>query len=175
MLREIRSGDTGLQARLMDRIYPELRRMARARLRRERKENVLQPTALVHEAYLRLMAHEQHNWRNRAHFFAAAARLMHRILIDDARYRRARKRDGQLVPLDQSMTADAAHPVDVLVLEEALEDLRKLSPRQHSVVEMRYFGGLTVEEAAEALGLDQRTVDRDWAVARAWLRRRLLA
>jgi RNA polymerase sigma factor (TIGR02999 family) len=160
----------------MDRIYPELRRMARSRLRREKHEDVLQPTALVHEAYLRLIAQEQHNWRNRAHFFAAAARLMHRILIDEARYRHASKRSCQLVPLDQTVTAaDAAHPLDLLVLEQALEELRKLSARQHSVVEMRYFGGLTIEETAEALGLEQRTVDRDWAVARAWLRRRLLA
>ncbi len=172
LLRQMQSGDGVALDRLMELVYPDLRRIARAHFREERRERLLQPTALVNEAYLRLVAHREHNWRNRAHFFGAAAQLMRRILIERARARMADKRaGGEPEPLDEALGLSDGRPLELLALDEALAELARISPRQAQVVEMRYFGGLTVEEAAEALGLTARTIDRDWAVARAWLRR----
>jgi RNA polymerase sigma factor (TIGR02999 family) len=136
---------------------------------------VLQPTALVHEAYCRLIEHEHHNWENRAHFSAAAGRLMRRILIDHARAQNAEKRKGgrTAIPLEHAMALSEEPSTDLLDLDEPLSELEQLSPRQARVVELRYFTGLSVPEVARVLGVNPRSVDRDWATARAWLRGRL--
>jgi RNA polymerase sigma-70 factor (ECF subfamily) len=175
LLREFRPGDDEAASRLMELIYPELKKVARAQLRHERPGHELQPTALVHEAYMRLVGHQHHSWENRAHFYAAAATTMRRILIDHARARRARKRDGELTaqPLDDALPLSREQSIELLDLDRALLELEKLSPRQVRVVEMRYFAGLSVPEVAQALGVNARTVDRDWATARSWLRARL--
>jgi len=173
LLRRMQSGDRAALDLLMDLIYPELRRIAEALFRNESRERILQPTALVNEACLRLLSHQQHEWRNRAHFFGAAARLMHRVLVECARARLAEKRSAECVSLDELLGLGSRRSVELLALEDALAELARISERQARVVELRFFGGLTVEETAEALGLTSRTVDRDWAVARAWLRRYL--
>ena len=177
LLRMFRGGDTDAASRLMALIYPELRRIAQVQFRREREDHDLQPTALVHEAFLRLVAHEHHTWEDRRHFFAAASNVMRRILIEHARARRAQKRDGAStrVTLDDAVTVTREQSVDLLDLDQALTELEELSPRQARVVELRYFSGLSVPEIAGALGLNPRSVDRDWATARAWLRNRLSA
>ena len=175
LLRQLRSGDESTRNLLADVIYPELRRIAGRQFRRERHEHQLQPTALVHEAYLRLAGNDAQNWESRAHFFGAAAASMRRILIDHARARTAEKRGGgQIAPdISPAIGMAGAPSIDVLALDLALTELARVSPRQARIVELRYFGGLTVPETAEALGINGRTVDRDWATARAWLRRRL--
>ena len=177
LLRMFRGGDTDAASRLMALIYPEFRRIAQVQFRREREDHDLQPTALVHEAFLRLVAHEHHTWEDRRHFFAAASNVMRRILIEHARARRAQKRDGAStrVTLDDAVTMTREQSVDLLDLDQALTELEQLSPRQARVVELRYFSGLSVPEIAGALGLNPRSVDRDWATARAWLRNRLSA
>jgi RNA polymerase sigma-70 factor (ECF subfamily) len=177
LLREFRPGDEDATSRLAELIYPELKKLARSQLRRERPDHELQPTALVHEAYLRLVAHDHHDWNNRAHFYAAAANIMRRVLIDCARSRHARKRSGDLiaVTLDPDLVLSRKESLELLELDEALTELERLSPRQARVVELRYFTGLTVPEVARALNVTPRTVDRDWATARAWLRTRLSA
>jgi RNA polymerase sigma factor (TIGR02999 family) len=159
----------------MELIYPELKKVARSQLRNERPGHPLQPTALVHEAYLRLVGHEDHNWESRAHFYAAAANLMRRILIDSARARNAGKRDGErsVIPLSQALAFSEHQSADLLDLDQALSELEEFSPRQARVVELRYFAGLSVPEVAHALGVTPRSIDRDWATARAWLRGRL--
>ena len=147
-------GDETARARLIDAVYDELRRLARGSLRGERADHSLTPTALVHEAYLKLIDQRHVRWQNRAHFFAIAAHVMRRVLVDHARSRGAVKRD-------------------VLDLDAALEKLSMLDPRQSELVELRFFGGLTVDEAAAVVGVAPATVDRDWALARAWLFREL--
>jgi RNA polymerase sigma factor (TIGR02999 family) len=175
LLRQLRSGDQATRNLLAEVIYPELRRIAGRQFKGERREHQLQPTALVHEAYLRLAGNHAQNWESRAHFFGAAAASMRRILIDHARARRADKRGGDQAAADvgQAVTMAGAPSIDVLALDLALTELARRSPRQARIVELRYFGGLTVPETAEALGINARTVDRDWATAKAWLRRRL--
>ena len=175
LLRMFRGGDTDAASRLMGLIYPELRRIARLQFRSEREDHVLQPTALVHEAFLRLVAHEDHTWENRERFFAAAANVMRRILIEHARARNAQKRDGGTtrIPLDDRLSFTHEQSAELMDLDQALTDLEQLSPRQARVVELRYFSGLSVPEIASALGVNPRSVDRDWAAARAWLRTRL--
>lgn len=177
LLRSFRPGDGPAASRLMQLIYPELKRLAQSCLRQERPDHDLQPTALVHEAYLRLVAHESHNWESRAHFYAAAANLMRRVLIDHARARATRKRDGRrlTIALDEGMALTSEQSADLIDLDDALGELEQLSPRQARVVELRYFTGLSVPEVAHALGVNPRSVDRDWAAARAWLRVRLSA
>jgi RNA polymerase sigma factor (TIGR02999 family) len=173
LLGRLRRGDQASLPDLIQVVYPELRRVARGLLRREPPGHILQPTALVHETYVRLVGHEQHNWQNRAHFFGAAAQLMRRILVDHARASRARKRGGGPGALDVIDVIAGAPSIDVLALDRALEQLERVSPRQARIVELRYFAGLSVPETAEALGMNTRTVDRDWAAARVWLRRKL--
>jgi RNA polymerase sigma factor (TIGR02999 family) len=175
LLRGFQPGDGVAASRLMSLIYPELKRLAHAQLRRERPGWELQPTVLVHEAYLRLVCHEDHAWENRAHFYAAAANVMRRILIDHARARHAQKRAGERITFspESGPALSDAQSAELLELDEALRELERLSPRQARVVELRYFVGLTGPEAAHALGVNARTVDRDWATARAWLRARL--
>jgi RNA polymerase sigma-70 factor (ECF subfamily) len=175
LLRQVNAGEHEAFSRLMALVYPQLRLLARSHFRHERSGHVLQPTAVVNEAYLRLVAHDDHNWQNRAHFFGAASQLMRRILVDHARAQQAKKRDGgQLaMALDQDITGTDPTVVDVIALDEALDALERLSARQARVVQLRYFGGLTVPEIAATLRTTARTVDRDWATARAWLRLRL--
>ncbi len=159
-------------------VYDELRRIAHRQLGRERREHTLGTTALVHEAYLRLVDQRRVVWRGRAHFFGVAAQVMRRILVDHARERHAAKRGGGLrqLTLGDADAAAAAQPgVDVLALHEALERLAALDADQARLVELRYFGGLSIEETAQALGVSPATVKREWAVARAWLRRELNA
>ena len=156
-------------------VYDELRRLAAAYLRRERPGQTLQPTALVHEAYLRLLKDRPDRWQNRAHFCAIAAHSMRQILIERARARDAQKRGGggAKVTLDEGMMAGAPRPIDFLALDDALERLAALDAEQARIVELRFFGGLSVEETAEALGSSPATIKRRWTLARAWLAREL--
>jgi RNA polymerase sigma-70 factor (ECF subfamily) len=172
LLARARAGDRGSESRLFDAVYGELRRIAAAQLRNERSDHTLQPSALVHEAYLRLVGRSAIPLVNRAHFFSIAASTMRRILIDHARARNAGKRLGTLKRVD--LTAD--HAVDrdrdsdkLLAVDGALRKLADWDARQARVVELRFFGGLTVEETAGVLGISTKTVKRDWSLARAWL------
>jgi RNA polymerase sigma factor (TIGR02999 family) len=160
---------------LMPLVYQELRRLAAAYLRRERPGQTLQPTALVHEAYLRLMKDRPDRWQNRAHFCAIAAHSMRQILIERARARGAQKRGGAQprVTLDEGLVAGGERSFDLVALDDALERLAAIDPEQARLVELRFFGGLTVEETAEAMHISPATVKRHWAVARAWLAREL--
>lgn len=172
LLRAWARGDEAAGERLFSLLYGDLKRQAGRYMRRERRSHTLQPSGLVHEAYLRLAGAPDLDWHSRAHFFAIAARIMRQVLVDHARRKRAAKREGCLVTLDD---ADApAAPLELLDLEDALEDLARLDPRQARVVELRFFGGLDVEETAAVLGLSARTVKREWQTARAWLQHRLL-
>ena len=171
-----RAGDASAGDRLLVAIYDELHRQAARAMRREGDAHTLQPTAVVHEAYLRLVDQRRVEWRNRAHFFGVAAQMMRRVLVDHARARLADKRGGamQRVPLGDAGAAPAQDDdLDVLALHDALERLAVLDPDQARLVELRYFGGLGIEDTAEALGVSPATVKREWAVARAWLRREL--
>jgi RNA polymerase sigma factor (TIGR02999 family) len=167
-------GDEAARARLVEAVYGELRRLARGYLQRERRDHTLSPTALVHEAYLKLIDQGRARWQNRTQFFAIAAHLMRRILVDHARAHRALKRGaGARVALDGQDFSVAPPDVDVLALDAALQELSQHYPRQSELVELRFFGGLTVEEIASLLGVAPITVKRDWALARAWLYRRV--
>jgi RNA polymerase sigma factor (TIGR02999 family) len=156
-------------------VYQELRRLAASYLRRERPGQTLQPTALVHEAYLRLMKDRPDRWQNRAHFCAIAAHSMRQILIERARARGAFKRGGAQprVTLDEALVAGGERSFDFIALDQALERLNALDPEQARLVELRFFGGLTIEETAEAMQISPATVKRHWTVARAWLAREL--
>jgi RNA polymerase sigma factor (TIGR02999 family) len=158
-------------------VYQELRRLAGHYVRGERPDLTLQPTALVHEAYVRLLREANTSWQNRAHFSAIAANAMRQILVEQARAHKALKRGGDhlRVTLVEDAAASPQGDPDVEALDEALEALAALEPRQARLVELRYFGGLTIEEAAEQIGVAPATAKRDWALARAWLRRRLEA
>lgn len=160
--------------RLLELVYPELRRIAEGRLRRERADHTLEPGALVNELFLRMVKQDEVNFRNRAHFLAVSSELMRRILVDHARAHRAEKRGGGGVKLelDEGQILDGGG-FDFLELHDLLDELAATNPRAAKVVEMRYFGGLTHDEAADVLGVDSRTVKRDWEVARAWLYLRL--
>jgi RNA polymerase sigma factor (TIGR02999 family) len=169
-------GDQAALEKLMPLVYSELRRLASNYLRRERAEHTLQPTALVNEAYLKLVDQRNARWQNRAHFFGIAAQLMRRILVDHARQRQAVKRGG----MDQhrlsitSAEAVVKQPeIDLLALNEALDELAQMDRQQSRIVELKFFGGLSIEETAEVLGISHATVERDWKLARAWLRRQL--
>lgn len=156
-------------------VYTELRRQAARYLRRERRNHTLQPTALVNEAFLKLIDQRNVQWQNRAHFFAIAAQSMRRIIIDHARTRQRVKRGGVQKPvtLDEAMIAGESRSIDVLALDEALTRLAAIDERQARIVELRYFGDLGVEETAEVIGLSPATVKREWAMARAWLHNEL--
>ncbi|HSK63447.1 MAG TPA: sigma-70 family RNA polymerase sigma factor, partial [Pyrinomonadaceae bacterium] len=162
--------------KLMPLVYSELRRLAGNYLRRERAEHTLQPTALVNEAYLKLVHQKNAKWQNRAHFFGISAQLMRRILVDHARQHQAVKRGGsaqQRISIT-SVEKFAQQPkVDLLALNEALDELSKMDPQQSRIVEMKFFGGLSIQEIAEVLSIGHATVERDWKMARAWLRRQL--
>jgi RNA polymerase sigma factor (TIGR02999 family) len=171
------AGDRSALDALVPAVYGELRRQAARALRREAAGHTLQPTALVHEAFLRLVDHARVPWESRAQFFGVAARCMRQILVDHARTRGAAKRGGAAVPvaLDEANVRAPEAAEEVLALDEALERLAVLDPEQARVVELRYFGGLTIAETAAALGVSPATVKREWAVASAWLRRELSA
>jgi RNA polymerase sigma factor (TIGR02999 family) len=175
LLRAWSDGDLGARDRLMPLVYLELRRRAAAYLRRERRTHTLQPTALVHEAYLRLVDQRRAVWQNRAQFFGVAADMMRRILVDRARAHRTVKRSGRWarVTLDPAVAATPAVDVDVLDLDTALEKLAAFDSRKSRIAELRFFGGLSLAETGEVLGLSLATVERDWQVARAWLFRAL--
>jgi RNA polymerase sigma-70 factor (ECF subfamily) len=177
ILVQMRAGDRGAAARLMPLVYDELRSIARAHLRRENPGHTLQPTALVHEAWLHFSEGTEPDIRNRTHFLAVAANAMRRLLIDHARARDSAKRGGQWkrVSLSEEPGPSARNDsgVDVVALHEALERLEQLNARLARVVELRFFGGLTVAEAAESLGIAPVTVEKDWTKAKAWLRREL--
>ena len=160
---------------LMPVVYDELRRLAQNYLSRERPNHTLQTTALVHEAYLRLVDQKAVNWQNRAQFFGIAARMMRRILINYAEERRAKKRQGSAirVSLDDAVNFFQERDLDLAVLDQALNELAALDPQQAQVVELRFFGGLTVEETAEVLQVSPETVKRDWRLAKLWLLREL--
>jgi RNA polymerase sigma factor (TIGR02999 family) len=160
----------------MEAVYPELRAIARRYFRRERADHTLQCTALINEAYLRLVAAPETKWNGRAHFFGFAARTMRGILVDHARARQTAKRGGDGITLTLPARPNAAggEDVDVLDLHSALEELEKLDSLQSRVVELRYFGGLTIEEAAGVMGISDSTVKREWVLAKTWIRRRML-
>ena len=176
LLAEAKRGDKAALGRLIPLVYKELRRLAGHYLRDERIGHTLQPTALVHEAYLRLVGQDRADWQNRAQFMGVAAQLMRRILVDYARQRVAAKRGGGAIKIDDErfdVGASTEQSEELLAVNEAVERLTELDPQQAQIVEMRYFGGLSVEETAEALGISPRTVKRDWAMALAWLRAEL--
>ena len=170
-------GDQTAAEQLVPVVYEELHRQAERAMRREGGEHTLQATALVHESYLRLVDQRRVEWRNRTHFFAIASTVMRRVLVDHARARLTAKRGGGAVPVSlagaEPATPEGTDEADLLALHEALEKLAILDPDQARLVELRYFGGLTIEDTAEALSISPATVKREWAVARAWLRREL--
>jgi RNA polymerase sigma factor (TIGR02999 family) len=169
------NGDQTALDELIPLVYEELHRLAQRRLGRERLGHTLQPTALVHEAYLRLIDQKNVRWQNRAHFFAVAAQLMRRILVDYARRRHYAKREGGAlrVTFDEAELVSKERAADVVALDDALTALATLDPRKSQIVELRFFGGLSIEETAEALGVSPGTVMRDWTLAKAWLQREI--
>lgn len=179
ILQEVQRGDASASEQLLPLVYEQLRGLADGFFRHERPDHTLQPTALVHEAYFRLVKQTDVQWQGRAHFFAVAAQAMRRVLINHAEKHNARKRGGvqQRVTLDENTPTPATQaigPVDLLALNEALTRLEALDERQCRVVELRFFGGLSVEETAEVLGIAPRTVKLDWQMARAWLHTQLV-
>ena len=170
-------GDPEAPDKLMPLVYDELRRIASQYLRRERPDHTLQPTALVHEAYLRLVDQQRVSWQNRAHFFAIAAQAMRRILVSYARQHLAAKRGGHRhrLTLDEAMGAAQQREVDLIALDEAMTNLEAIDPQQSRIIELRFFGGLSVEETAQVIGVSPATVKREWTMARAWLHRRMSA
>jgi RNA polymerase sigma factor (TIGR02999 family) len=175
ILQEWNNGGDDARARLMPLVYDELRRLARSYLRRERPDHTLQPTALVHEAYLRLVDQSRVEWRNRVHFYGVAAQMMRRILIDHARAHASEKRGGagRRLSLDEAAVLPEERAADLVALDDALQRLAETDERKSRVVELRFFGGLSVVEAAEALGIHTATVERDWRIAKMWLHREL--
>jgi RNA polymerase sigma factor (TIGR02999 family) len=175
LLRSWRDGDARAGEKLIEALYSELREMAQARLARERPGNTLQTTALVHEAYLRLIDQRDIDWRDRGHFLALAATMMRRVLVDRARARKAGKRGGgePAITLPDAATAGFDALADILDVDRVLERLYAAYPRPARVVELRFFGGLELGEIAAVVGVTERTVKRDWAFARAWLAREL--
>jgi RNA polymerase sigma factor (TIGR02999 family) len=179
LLDRLRAGDHEAGNQLIPLIYSELRRMAGAYLQRERPGNTLQPTALVNEAYLRLLGGQPAEWQNRAHFFAVAAHTMRQVLVDCARRRHAEKRGGadarKIELIDDQLSIAPEKLENILAVEEALEHLARFDPQQSRLVELRFFAGLSVEEAAEVLGVSPVKISREWRSAKAWLRRVLAA
>jgi len=175
LLNDWGHGDQEALNKLMPLVYDELRRLASRYLRNERPGHTLQTTALVHEAYLKLVGQTNTSWQNRVQFFAAAAQVMRHVLVDYARSRKASKRGGDYcrLSLDEARISSEEKDADLLALNEALNNLAAIDPQQSRVVELRVFGGLTVEETAEALGISPRTVKREWSMAKAWLHRQI--
>jgi RNA polymerase sigma-70 factor, ECF subfamily len=176
LLRQSRDGDPAAMDELLPLVYRELRRIAGAYLRSQRPDHTLQPTALLNEAYIKLAGAEPQQWNSRTHFFATAAAIMRNILVDHARSRQAEKRGGGVTPvsLDLAMDHAAGKPADLVALDDALQALAARDERKARVLELRYFGGLSVEETAEVLGLSVATVGREARFAAAWLRREMV-
>jgi RNA polymerase sigma-70 factor (ECF subfamily) len=171
LLLDMRNGNPEAEESLFALVYHELRRVAARQLRNERQGHTLQPTALVHEAYLQLLRQKDKDWKNRAHFFAVASQVMRRILVDYARQHRAERRGGgaPVLQIERVAIATTYHLGEILEVDRALTRLSALDERQGKIVEMRFFGGLTEEEIGEVLGISPRTVKRDWNMAKAWL------
>ena len=171
LLVEVANGNQAAQEKLVPLVYDQLKRLARRYMRRERAGHTLQTTALVHEAYLKLVGQHSPHWQSRDQFYGTAAQLMRRILIDHARHNLREKRGGTQVvlPLEEDLAFSPEHSEDLLKLDEALDRLSKLDPRQSRIVELRFFGGLSVEETSKFLSVSPITVKRDWAVAKVWL------
>jgi len=171
LLVRFREGDREAEGQLVPLVYAELHRLASRCLNRERGDHTLQPTALVHEVFLRLTNNNQPQWQNRAHFFGVAARLMRQILVDYARRHGTRKRGGELkkLPLDEVLAFTPEKSTELIMLDEALERLSAFDERQARIVEMKFFGGLSMEEIAGVLDISTKTANRDWTMARAWL------
>ena len=171
LLAQLRAGQRDAEARLIPLVYTELRRLAGYYLRGERADHTLQPTALVHEAYIRLTRMHEVDWQSRSHFFATAASVMRRILVDHARKYLADKRVGfrEAMNLEEALVVSPSRSADLIALDDALDKLAKLDLRRSKIVELRFFGGLTEEETGAALGISARTVKRDWRIAKAWL------
>ena len=171
LLHQWSEGDPAAREALIPLVYDELRRLARHCLASQRADHTLQSTALVHEAYLRLVGRTSVHWENRVHFFAVAAQLMRRILVDHARKQNAAKRGGGYITLtlDESVAPPRKRAVDLLALDDALTELAALDSRQSQIVELRFFGGLSIEDSSHLLGISQATVKREWATARTWL------
>lgn len=171
LLVEIRAGNRDAEVKLIPLVYAELRGLAAYYLRGERPDHTLQPTALVHEAYLRLTKLREVDWQSRSHFFATAATVMRRILVDHARAHRANKREGfrEAISLEEALVVSPARSSQLIALDDALDRLAKLDVRRSKIVELRFFGGLSEQETGEVLGISVRTVKRDWRVAKAWL------
>ena len=175
-LIELSAGDSQALDRVLPAVYDHLHRLAERELRRERVDHTLSPTALVHEAYLKLVQLDRISWEGRAHFFGACAQVMRRILISYARMKKANKRGGaaaEAVPIDDVILAASERPGELIALDEALARLAQLNPRQARIVECRFFAGMDVEQTAEVVGASAATVKRDWTAARAWLNREL--
>lgn len=175
MLSEISAGDRTAPDRLLPLVYDELRRLAHAYMKKERADHTLQATALVHEAYIQLVDWKNVSWQNRAHFFAAAAQMMRKILVDYARNKNALKRGGGVatIAIDEALSFPTRNEVDLLSLDTALNELALFDKQQERIVELRFFGGLTIEETAIAMGISDSTVKREWQIAKAWLHNRI--
>jgi RNA polymerase sigma factor (TIGR02999 family) len=176
LLGQLRAGNQDVAGQLVPLIYGELHRIAGAQMRRERAGHTLQATAVVHEAYMRLAGEQEIQWQSRAHFFAIAARAMRQVLLDYARQRHAGKRGGegaQKVEIDVDLLAGANRIEDIVAIDEVVTRLSELDQQQGRIVELRFFGGLSVEETAEAMGISDSTVKREWRLAKAWLHREL--
>jgi RNA polymerase sigma-70 factor (ECF subfamily) len=177
LLTQLSKGNQEAADKLIPLVYKELHRLAEAYMRRERVDHTLQPTALVHEAFIKLVQHHSIDWQSRAHFFGIAAQVMRRVLVDHARGHLRQKRGGvqRRVAMDETLVFAPEQSEELLQLDEALERLAELDPRQGKIVELRFFGGLTVEQTADLLGISPKTVKRDWSMAKAWLHGELKA
>jgi RNA polymerase sigma factor (TIGR02999 family) len=175
LLMQWSNGDSSALDELTPLVYDALRQLAARALRHERPGHTLQPTALVHEAYLKLVDQTRIQWQDRDHFFAITSQVIRRVLVSYARNRNASKRGGgsTVVALDESMTPSPGRDVDLIALDDALKTLSKMDPQQARIIELRYFGGLSIESTAQMLGISTSTVSRDWTLARAWLQREL--
>ena len=174
LLQGWQGGDRAALDALVPVVYEELRHLARCQLRKERPDHTLQSTALVHEAYFRLVGQNLPQWESRTHFFAIAAQLMRQILVDYARQQRAAKRDAGLkLVLDDALAPRTLREAPLGVLDDALQELSRLDPRQGQIVELRFFGGLSIEETSQVLGVSPATVKRDWTTARLWLQKQI--
>ena len=176
LLNKWRDGDSAALDKVIEYVYSDLRRRANAYLRRERREHSLQPTGLVHEAFIKLVDKREIEWQDRNHFLAVASRVMRRILVDHARGRNREKRGGKFedIPLDEAVPPSASRSsIDLIALDEALNKLAAFDERQAKIVELKYFGGMTLDETASVLDISEVTVKRDWQIARAWLRNQL--
>jgi RNA polymerase sigma factor (TIGR02999 family) len=176
LLQRWQDGDRDALEAITPLVYRELRRIAASHLRRERSGHTLRPTELLHEAFLHLIQQQDQNWKNRAHFFGVAAHLMRHILVDHARARGSGKRGGgmQKVALEEAVSEGSSRPAQLIALDDALRELEKLDPRKGQVIELRFFGGMSIEETAVAAGISTATVSREQRMAEAWLQRQML-